>query len=96
MSLLWLVIDFCMQYIFVYQVRSIYLPSLEIGSDPVYYDGVDSEYKVQITLKKYWVNIIIFALANLVFPNAKVINMQEVYIPGDLLIVENITQDCVP
>ena len=38
----------------------------------------------------------VFALTNLIFPNAKVISMTEVFFPGDMLILGNITRSYNP
>ena len=41
-------------------------------------------------------DISVFALTNLIFPNAKVIDLSEVYLPGDLLILGNVTKTYSP
>ena len=41
-------------------------------------------------------DVSVFALTNLIFPGAKVMNLYEVYIPGDVLVLGNITKNYSP
>ncbi len=89
---------------------TVYFPPLSFDTNPLGYEVIDEEAYVRFACDAGIVlandalnnvvfkvpNISAFALTNLIFPYAKVIHLQQVYIPGDLLLLGNITQDYVP